>query len=95
MYEKGILPVMDGLDDQMKSDIEQRSRELLVYSWTEAAGEDCTAAVDTYLQDSSDLTRDQMELLTISYAVDGPKVSSKEKKALAALSESERACRHA
>ena len=91
MYEKGIQPVLHGMDDKTKTDIEQRSRELLIYSWTDAVGEDCTATVDTYLQDSDDPAREQMELLAISYALDGPKVSSKEKKALAALSGDERA----
>ena len=52
MYEKGIQPVMEGLDTQLKTDIEQHSRELLVWSWTDASGEDCTAAVDTYLLNS-------------------------------------------
>ena len=66
MYEKGIQPVLHGMDDKTKTDIEQRSRELLIYSWTEAVGEDCTATVDTYLQDSDDPAREQMELLAIS-----------------------------
>lgn len=90
MYEKGIQPVLDGLDPQLKADIEQHSRELLISAWSEATDEDCTAAVDTYLQDTSDITREEMELLAITYAVDGPKVSSKEKKALAAMSDDER-----
>ena len=91
LYEEGIQPVFDGMDPQMKADIEQLSRELLIINWNEGAGEDCTAAVDAYLHEASDPSREQMELLAVAYAVDGPKVSSKEKKALEAMSDLERA----
>ena len=91
LYEKDIQPVFDGVDAQIKSDIEQLSHELLVSNWTENADGDAVAAVDSYLQDASDPVREQMELLAITYAVDGPKVSSKEKKALEAMGDADRA----
>ena len=91
LYENGILPVVNGLDGQLKTAIELRSRELLVSAWTDAAKEDRTAAVDTYLSKAADPAREQMELLSVTYSVAGPKVSSKEKKAMAALSDAERA----
>ena len=91
LYEKSILPVMNELDAQTKTAIEQRSRELLVSAWTEAAKEDRSSAVDTYLTGAADPAREQMELLSLSYSLAGPKVSSKEKKALAAMSDTERA----
>ena len=91
LYENGIQPVMDGLSADMKTAIEQRSRELLVSAWTDAAKEDRAAAADTYLEEADDPEREQMELLAITYSVAGPKVSSKEKKAMAAFSDAERA----
>ena len=91
LYENGIQPVMDGLSADMKTAIEQRSRELLVSAWTDAAKEDRAAAADTYLKDAADPEREQMELLSITYSVAGPKVSSKEKKAMAAFTDEERA----
>jgi len=91
LYEKSILPGVDGLDADMKNAIQQRSRELLVSAWTDAAKEDCTVAVDTYLENHSDPERKQMELLAMTYSVAGPKVSSKEKKTMAAFSDAERA----
>ena len=91
LYEKGILPVMNGMEADVKTAIEQRSRELLASAWTEAAKEDRAGAVDTYLSEVSDPAREQMELLSVTYAVAGPKVSSKEKKAMAVFSDAERA----
>ena len=91
LYENGILPVMNGMDAGMKTAIEQRSRELLQDAWTSAAKEDRAAAVDTYLSAASDPAREQMELLSLTYSVAGPKVSSKEKKAMAAMTDAERA----
>ena len=91
LYETGILPVMDGLEADVKTAIEQRSRELLISAWTDAAKEDRTAAAETYLNNSADPERETMELLSVTYSVAGPKVSSKEKKALAAMGAEERA----
>lgn len=90
LYEKSIRPVMDGLDAPLKTAIEQRSRELLAGAWTDAAKEDRAAAADTYLMDASDPAREQLELLAITYSVAGPKVSSKEKKAMAAFTPDQR-----
>ena len=91
LYEKGVAPVVAGLDADVKSAIEQTSRELLVSAWTEAAKEDRAEAVETYLAGAADPERETMELLSLTYSVAGPKVSSKEKKAMAAFSDAERA----
>lgn len=91
LYETSIQPVVNGLNAELKTAIEQRSRELLADAWSSAAKEDRTAAVDTYLQSAADPAREQMELLAVTYSVAGPKVSSKEKKAMAAFSDAERA----
>ena len=90
LYESSIQPVVNGLDAEVKTAIEQRSRELLADAWSDAAKEDRTAAVDTYLQSAADPAREQMELLSVTYSVAGPKVSSKEKKAMAAFTDEER-----
>ena len=91
LYETSIQPVVNGLNAELKTAIEQRSRELLADAWSSAAKEDRTAAVDTYLQSAADPAREQMELLAVTYSVAGPKVSSKEKKTMAAFSDAERA----
>lgn len=91
LYENGVLPELNKLDAAQRTAIEQRTRELLVSNWTDAAKEDRSALVETYLEDADDAAAAQMKLLAISYAMDGPKVSSKEKKALAALTDAERA----
>ena len=90
LYKTGIHPQLNALDAAQKTAIEQRSRELLAAAWSEAAKEDRTALVDTYMQQAANAEEAQMKLLALSYSVAGPKVSSKEKKALAALDSSER-----
>lgn len=85
LYEKGIQPELAELSADQRTAIEQRAHELLVANWTEAAKEDRTALVDTYLEDADDVEKTQMKLLAMSYSVAGPKVSSKEKKVLAAM----------
>lgn len=91
LYEQGIAPALAGVDAETKAVIEQRSGELLASAWTEAAKEDRAAAAETYLSAASDPEREKMELLAVTYSVAGPKVSSKEKKAMAALTDTERA----
>jgi len=90
LYENGVAPLLNCVDANTKSVIEQRSGELLASAWSDAAKEDRSAAVDTYLNAASDPAREKMELLAISYSVAGPKVSSKEKKAMAAMTDEER-----
>jgi len=91
LYEKSIGPQLSALGAEQRTAIKQRVRELLAANWTEAAKEDRTALVDTYLSEADNAEQTQMELLSVSYSMAGPKVASKEKKALAAMSESERA----
>lgn len=90
LYETGILPQFGALNAAERTAIEQRSRELLADAWTDAAKEDRSALVDTYIQNADNAEEAQMKLLSLSYSVAGPKVSSKEKKAMAALSDAER-----
>ena len=91
LYETSIAPVLEGLDAQTQTTIKQTSRQLLESAWTEAAKEDRAAKVDALLSAASDPDREQMELLSLTYSLSGPKVSSKEKKAMAAFTDEERA----
>lgn len=91
LYNEGIKPELEGLDAGQRSAIKQRVGELLITAWTEAAKEDRSALVETYLSDTDDVEKTQMKLLSVSYSMAGPKVSSKEKKALAAMDDAERA----
>ncbi len=90
LYEKGILPQLSAVDAGERTAIEQRARELLIAAWTDAAKEDRSALVDTYSSSEKDAEKAQMKLLSLTYSVAGPKVSSKEKKALAAMDDTGR-----
>lgn len=89
LYQTGIQPQLSALSADQQTAVSQRARELLADNWTQAAKEDRSALVDTYL--SAAKVGADMKLLAVTYAANGPKVSSKEKKALAALSDAERA----
>lgn len=89
LYQNGIQPQVNALDAEAKTAVSQRVKELLADNWSDAAKEDRSALVDAYLE--KDEEGRELKLLAITYAVNGPKISSKEKKALAALSDSERA----
>ncbi len=91
LYEDSIEPQLHALGADQRSAMKQRVRELLAENWTAAAKEDRTALVDTYLSDAKDEEETQMQLLSLSYQMAGPKVSSKDKKVLAAMSDTERA----
>ena len=90
LYNEGIKPKLDGLEAGQRTAIMQRTGDLLVSAWTEAAKEDRSALVETYLKDAQDAEKTQMKLLSVSYSMTGPKVSSKEKKALAAMDAAQR-----
>lgn len=90
LYETGIQPMLDALHAPEKAAVEQQSHALLQDAWTSAAKEDRAGKLAAYLEDSADPQRDTMELLAATYSVAGPKVSSKEKKALAAFTDAER-----
>ena len=72
LYEKGIQPAMDALDADMRTAIEQRSCELLVSAWSDAAKEDRTSTAETYLMAAADPARETMELLSVTYSAAGP-----------------------
>ena len=90
LYEKSIEPQFAALGAEQRTAIKQRVRELLADNWTTAAKEDRAALVDTYLSEARDEEETLMQLLSVSYSMAGPKVSSKEKKVLAAMDDAER-----
>lgn len=90
LYEKGILPQISALEAEERTAVEQRARELLTAAWTDAANEDRSALVDTYISSAKDAEEAQFNLLSLTYSMTGPKISSAEKKALAAMNDSER-----
>jgi len=90
VYEKNILPYMNKLDASTREAVNTKARELLILNWSEQAKSDQTALVDSILSAEKDPEAAQMKLLAVSYSMAGPKVSSKEKKVLAAFSDAER-----
>ncbi len=91
LYANAIQPEMSKLDAAQKAVVEQRTRELLADAWTQAAKEDRAALVDTYLKDAANPQEEQMKMLSMTYSVAGPKISSKEKKILASMGDADRA----
>ncbi len=91
LYEKGIKPQFDALGAEQRTAITQRAHELLAENWTTAAKEDRSALIDTYLAEAKNEEETLMQLISASYSLAGPKVSSKEKKVLAAMDDAQRA----
>ena len=90
LYKNGIQPEINKLDAAQKNEINQRFGDLLAANWTDLAKEDRTALMNEYLSSSANADETKTKLLAISYALNGPKVSAKEKKALAAMDDAER-----
>ena len=83
-YNNDISPVLSGLGAEKSEAVQARAHELLVAAWSDAAKAAQSATLDTYLQGSADVAKSRMKLLSVTYAVAGPKVTSSEKKAMAA-----------
>ena len=90
VYEKNILPYLNKLDTTAREAVNSKARELLISNWSEQAKEDRTELVNSILAAEKDQEAATMKLLAASYSMAGPKVSSKEKKVLAAFSDTER-----
>lgn len=92
LYEKSIDPFTAQLSQSEKDALTETVIALVKENWTTATKADQAARVDEML---SGLTGDKLqhkalELLSITYSLNGPKVSSAVKKQLAPWSESER-----
>ena len=92
LYTESIQPVMAKLTDAEREALTLQAAGLLKENWTAAVKADQTARADEML---SGLTGDKlqqktMELLSITYSLNGPKVASAEKKQLAEWTDAER-----
>ena len=99
-YDAAIAPALSGLDAEERARTGDRLDAMLLGYWTELTGDEAAAKADLDAFVAS-LPKDEqasatLKLFDVAFAVDGPKVSSKLKKQLAALSDAERAgFRHA
>lgn len=92
LYTQSIQPVMARLTDAEREALTLEAAALLKENWTAAVKADQSARADEML---SGLTGDKlqqktMELLSITYSLNGPKVASAEKKLLAQWTDAER-----
>ena len=92
LYTQSIQPVMARLTDAELEALTLEAAALLKENWTAAVKADQSARADEML---SGLTGDKlqqktMELLSITYSLNGPKVASAEKKLLAQWTDAER-----
>lgn len=92
LYTQSIQPVMAKLTDAEREALTLQAAGLLKENWTAAVKADQSARADEML---SGLTGDKlqqktMELLSITYSLNGPKVASAEKKQLAKWTDAER-----
>ena len=92
LYTQSIQPVMAKLTDAERESLTLEAAALLKENWTAAVKADQSARADEML---SGLTGDKlqqktMELLSITYSLNGPKVASAEKKLLAQWTDAER-----
>ena len=92
LYTQSIQPVMAKLTDAEREALTLQAAGLLKENWTAAVKADQSARADEML---SGLTGDKlqqktMELLSITYSLNGPKVASAEKKQLAQWTDAER-----
>ena len=92
LYAESIQPVMAKLTDAEREALTLQAAGLLKENWTAAVKADQSARADEML---SGLTGDKlqqktMELLSITYSLNGPKVASAEKKLLAKWTDAER-----
>ena len=92
LYTQSIQPVMAKLTDAEREALTLQAAGLLKENWTAAVKADQSARADEML---SGLTGDKlqqktMELLSITYSLNGPKVASAEKKLLAQWTDAER-----
>ena len=99
-YDAAIAPALSSLDAEERARTGDRLDAMLLGYWTELTGDEAAAKADLDAFVAS-LPKDEqasatLKLFDVAFAVDGPKVSSKLKKQLAALSDAERAgFRHA
>ena len=99
-YSEAIAPALAGLSEEERAQTEARLDAMLLSYWAELTGDEAAARADldafvaSLPKDAQDSAT--LKLFDVAFAVDGPKVSSKLKKQLAALGDAKRAgLRHA
>lgn len=92
LYTQSIQPVMARLTDAERESLTLEAAALLKENWTAAVKADQSARTDEMLAglEGHKLQQKTMELLSITYSLNGPKVASAEKKLLAQWTDAER-----
>lgn len=92
LYTQSIQPVMARLTDAEREALTLEAAALLKENWTAAVKADQSARADEMLAglEGDKLQQKTMELLSITYSLNGPKVASAEKKLLAQWTDAER-----
>lgn len=92
LYVKSIQPLVEQLPEGARQNLTLQMEALLADNWTSATKADQSARVDEMLNglDGDARLRKAAELLTITYSLNGPKVSSSDKKQLAKWSDQAR-----
>lgn len=92
LYTQSIQPVMARLTDAEREALTLEAAALLKENWTAAVKADQSARADAMLSglEGDKLQQKTMELLSITYSLNGPKVASAEKKLLAQWTDAER-----
>lgn len=92
LYTQSIQPVMAKLTDAEREALTLEAAALLKENWTAAVKADQSARTDEMLAglEGDKLQQKTMELLSITYSLNGPKVASAEKKLLAKWTDAER-----
>ena len=92
LYTQSIQPVMARLTDAEREALTLEAAALLKENWTAAVKADQSARADEMLAglEGDKLQQKTMELLSITYSLNGPKVASAEKKQLAQWTDAER-----
>lgn len=92
LYTQSIQPVMARLTDAEREALTRQAAGLLKENWTAAVKADQSARTDEMLAglEGDKLQQKTMELLSITYSLNGPKVASAEKKLLAQWTDAER-----
>ncbi len=85
LYHDAIQPITEGFDQKESDALTEAAVALLRENWSSAVKEDKSARVDADLSGLSGaaLQEKALKLLSVSYAMSGPKVVSAEKKEMA------------
>lgn len=92
LYKSEFMPSLAAMDDETRAAFEEKAYELVAANWSEETKADKKSVLDEYLAEhESDREETLAKLLTVTYSLTGPKVSSSQGKAIGALSQAEKA----